>query len=54
MDVTDSELLSLLMAAKCKLKNSTSNYDEQSDDFLHPEVLYCYFLMSTDNSLPRK
>ena len=38
MEVSDSELLSLLMAAKCKLKNSTDNYDEHSDDFLHPEV----------------
>lgn len=38
MEVSDSELLSLLMAAKCKLKNSTDNYDEQSEDFLHPEV----------------
>jgi len=38
MDVSDSELLSLLMAAKCKLKNSTDNYDEQNEDFLHPEV----------------
>ena len=39
MDVSDSELLSLLMAAKCKLKHSTSVYDEQSEDFLHPEVI---------------
>merc|ERR1712242_167074 len=38
MDVSDSELLSLLMAAKCKLKNSTDNYDETNEDFLHPEV----------------
>jgi len=38
MEVSDSELLSLLMAAKCKLKNSTANYDEHSEDFLHPEV----------------
>lgn len=41
MDVSDSELLSLLMAAKCKLKHSTTVYDEQfykSEDYLHPEV----------------
>ena len=42
MDVTDSELLSLLMAAKCKLKHSTTVYDEQSDDYLHPEVILSY------------
>ena len=44
MDVSDSELLSLLMAAKCKLKNSTDNYDEQNEDFLHPEVKIAYLL----------
>ena len=45
MDVSDSELLSLLMAAKCKLKNSTDNYDETNEDFLHPEVyiVFSYF-----------
>jgi len=37
LDVTDSELLSLLMTAKTKLKNSSSQTAEQ-DDFLHPEV----------------
>lgn len=37
LDVTDSELLSLLMTAKTKLKNSSSQTAEQ-DDSLHPEV----------------
>jgi len=38
LDVSDSELLSLLMTAKTKLINSSSQIAKQSEDFLHPEV----------------
>ena len=38
LDVTDSELLSLLMTAKTKLKNSSTHTSDNSEDFLHPEV----------------
>ena len=38
LDVTDSELLSLLMTAKTKLRNSSTSAADVSEDFLHPEV----------------
>jgi len=37
LDVTEQELVSLLMTAKYKLKNASSQ-SETADDFLHPEV----------------